>query len=320
MELEARHLRVVCAIADVGSVTRAAAALGMSQPGLTRQLQRMERALGGPLFVRDGSGSTPTALGDRVLARARAVLPALDELNAEMGNLADSGVQDIRYGAEAGPLAAGLLPQLRRLRPAAEVRFRTDTSTALVELVENRHLELAAVFEFPGYEARLTPEVDRQVIVTEPIFVLLADDHALATREEIALAELADAHWALEPPSGDRFREYFTEACQAAGFTPDVRYEIDFASSRDLIGAGQVVGLGQATYRPTPGICVRPLVDAPLWQSHTLIWLRHGPLADAGRDLRDAGREVYRGAVARSPVYQQWLARHHEHAQRIPLS
>lgn len=130
MELEARHLRMVCAIADLGSVTRAAAALGMSQPNLTRQIQRMERALGGALFDRDGSGSVPTALGGRVLARARAVLPALDDLNADMRDAA-TGAGDIRYGAEAGPLAAGMLSQLRALYPSAQVRFRTDTAGRL---------------------------------------------------------------------------------------------------------------------------------------------------------------------------------------------
>lgn len=320
MELEARHLRAVCAIADYGSVTRAAAALGMSQPAVTRQIQRMERALGGPLFARGGSGSTPTALGEHVLARARAVLPALDELNAEIGNVSGghSGMRDIRYGAESGPLAAGLLPALRTLHPSAAVKLRTGLPGAtLAELVASGHLDLAAICEFPGYEARLKSDVDRQVVVTEPMFVLLADNHPLASRQEVALADLADACWALEPPGGDRFREYFTELCQAAGFTPDVRYEIDFGSSRDLISAGQVVAFGQPTFRPVPGISVRPLAGAPVWQAHTLIWLRHGPLAGARVDLRDAGREVYRGALARSPIYQRWLARHPEHASLV---
>lgn len=314
MELETRHLRMVCAIADFGSVTRAAAALGMSQPALTRQVQRMERALGGMLFVRDGSGSTATALGHRVLARARALLPALDEINAEMG-VGGGDPQVVRYGAEAGPLAAGLLPHLRRIRPSAEVSFRTGTSPALVELVENGHLELAAIFEFPEYETRLSSDVDRHVVVTEPIFVLLAEDHPLAACEEIELAELADVHWALETPSGDRFREYLVEACHSAGFAPEVRYEIDFASSRDLIAAGQVVGLGQATYRTTAGMSLRPLAGAPLWQSHTLIWPRRASLGVA--DLLDTARDVYASAVARSPIYHRWLARHPEHAERI---
>lgn len=53
MDIELRHFRVICTIAELGSVTRAAAALGLAQPALTAQLQRIERALGRPLFERD---------------------------------------------------------------------------------------------------------------------------------------------------------------------------------------------------------------------------------------------------------------------------
>ncbi|MBT2878923.1 LysR family transcriptional regulator, partial [Streptomyces sp. McG6] len=50
MDLELRHLRTVRAIADEGSLPRAAAALGLAQPALSSQLRRIEKALGGPLF------------------------------------------------------------------------------------------------------------------------------------------------------------------------------------------------------------------------------------------------------------------------------
>ena len=80
MELEFRHLRIICSIADCGSLTRAAASLRLTQPGLSAQLARIERALGGELFSRAQSGVIPTAFGEEVLSRARAVLPTVDEL------------------------------------------------------------------------------------------------------------------------------------------------------------------------------------------------------------------------------------------------
>src|SRR5882757_8207816 len=67
VDLELRHLRIVCAIAEAGSVTKAAAALGLAQPALATQLKRIERSLGGPLFLRDRRGTRPTPLGDLVL-------------------------------------------------------------------------------------------------------------------------------------------------------------------------------------------------------------------------------------------------------------
>ena len=57
VELEVRHLRAVCAIADHGSVHKAARQLGVTQPSLTTQLARIERALGGRLFTGRGPSS-----------------------------------------------------------------------------------------------------------------------------------------------------------------------------------------------------------------------------------------------------------------------
>lgn len=64
MELELRHLRTVRAIADAGSLTRAATVLGLAQPALSAQLKRIERALGGALFERGRHGVRATALGN----------------------------------------------------------------------------------------------------------------------------------------------------------------------------------------------------------------------------------------------------------------
>ncbi|WP_454851027.1 helix-turn-helix domain-containing protein [Promicromonospora soli] len=59
-----RHLRMVVAVAESGSVTKAAAALGIAQPALTAQLNRIDRSLGGNVFVRDRFGARPTELGE----------------------------------------------------------------------------------------------------------------------------------------------------------------------------------------------------------------------------------------------------------------
>lgn len=114
MNLELRHLRAVCAIAETGSVTKAASQLGLAQPALTAQLQRIERALGGPLFERGRHGARPTSLGELVLARARVVLPAMRGLEEEAARLA--GSEDVpgryRIGAVNGPILGGLVSRL----------------------------------------------------------------------------------------------------------------------------------------------------------------------------------------------------------------
>ncbi|WP_143675726.1 LysR family transcriptional regulator, partial [Streptomyces milbemycinicus] len=83
MELEVRHLRALCAIADTGSLRKAARQLGMSQPSLTTQLRRIENAIGGSLFSRELTGSRPTPLGRSVLCRARPIVAEMNALVAE---------------------------------------------------------------------------------------------------------------------------------------------------------------------------------------------------------------------------------------------
>ncbi|MGM7446191.1 LysR family transcriptional regulator, partial [Streptomyces tunisiensis] len=83
MELEVRHLRALCAIADTGSLHRAARQLGVAQPSLSTQLRRIEQELGGALFVRARTGCRPTPLGRLVLSRARPLVSELRSLVTE---------------------------------------------------------------------------------------------------------------------------------------------------------------------------------------------------------------------------------------------
>ncbi|NEE50516.1 LysR family transcriptional regulator, partial [Streptomyces sp. SID8455] len=80
MELEVRHLRALCAIADAGSLHQAARRLGVSQPSLTTQLRRIENSLGAELFSRERTGCRPTPLGRAVLSRARPLVEGMSAL------------------------------------------------------------------------------------------------------------------------------------------------------------------------------------------------------------------------------------------------
>src|SRR5947208_5111057 len=110
MELEVRHLKVLVAVADHGSVTKAATALGLSQPALSAQLRRIERAMGGPLFERSQDGVVPNERCRRVLAKARLVL-------ADMADLALSPVRadapgevvELRMGNNPGPILSAAI-------------------------------------------------------------------------------------------------------------------------------------------------------------------------------------------------------------------
>src|SRR5258706_1064134 len=116
MELEVRHLRVLVAVADHGSVTKAAATLGLSQPSLSSQLRRIEKELGAPLFDRSHEGMVPTELGRSVLAKARSVLADMADLRTRNVCADDANrAVELRIGSMPGPLLARMVPHVVRL-------------------------------------------------------------------------------------------------------------------------------------------------------------------------------------------------------------
>lgn len=87
-DLELRHLRAVCAIADAGSITKAASMLGVTQPGLSAQLRAVEEIIGGALFHRDSAGCSPTEIGTDLIAMARPLLDDVVEITDHARQLA----------------------------------------------------------------------------------------------------------------------------------------------------------------------------------------------------------------------------------------
>jgi DNA-binding transcriptional LysR family regulator len=314
MELELRHLRVVVALADAGSVSRAAAALGVSQPSLTAQLQRIERAVGGRLFERTSVGIEPTALGSYVISSARAVLVHMENLHAGSEGLRQARTP-VRLGGTPSPIMAGLVTRLRGLLPGREITSQVEMSSGVVlHLLDTGRLDAAVLREFPGFELRFPGSVDRRTILTaEPIFVALAESHPLASRTTIDLADLAGEEWVNEPPDDSGLSVYFQEACAAAGFEPLVRHHIaDPNVARGLVVSGQAVSLAQPTSRETDGLVVRPLTADPLYRRLLLAWRRDGVLAAQAEEMYRCTVESYVELVGTNRSYVRWWEAHPE--------
>ncbi|MEU1629400.1 LysR family transcriptional regulator [Streptomyces sp. NPDC020096] len=313
MELEVRHLRIICSIAETGSLTRAAAALRLTQPGLSAQLKRIETALGGRLFDRAPSGVVPTAFGEVVLTRARAVLPTIDELLQATALAARSGHASRRFrlGSVNSPLLGGLITAIKTHHPGSPVTSREQGSPLpLIDDIATGRLEAAVVGDSPGYELAPRPDVELHPIVTEPVFVALPANHPLAARDEVTLDELADEDWAAPRPDNDRTREYWSTTFLVTGHRMRTVHEADGRLLVEIIRSGHAVSFCQATFEERPGIAVRPLSGNPLWYRHLLAWHQDGPLTPIRSTLTHHATEAYRTASARSPVYQSWLKRH----------
>ncbi|GAA0936044.1 LysR family transcriptional regulator [Virgisporangium aurantiacum] len=311
MELEIRHLRVICTVAETGSIGRAAAALRVSQPSLSAQLHRIERMLGGTLFVRRNHGVAPTSFGEMVLTRCRAVLPTIDELSRATTRISIAAdPQLLRLGSVNAPLLAGLVTGLRERFPHATITSHGEGSpTPLVHMIAGGLLELAVAGENPAYELPVRPEVTYHTVATEPVFALIAEDHPLAVHDEIDLADLAGECFGLPRPDDDRSHEYYALACLAAGFELHTSHDIEGTPLLDLVRAGHAVTFCQATFRVGPGLAVVPLAGTPLWYRHVLLWHRESPFADHAALVTKLAAATYERAIRRNAAYPAWLAR-----------
>jgi DNA-binding transcriptional LysR family regulator len=296
MRIEVRHLRTLDAISQAGSLTRAAALLGVSQPAVTMQLARIERLLGAKVFTRSRRGITPTPFGEFVLARTRAVLSDVDDILAARPGAA---VSTVRVGGFGGPVLTALTARLHEPLPGVRAVVHTEYFTRLLfDMVAHHRLDLALVTDYPGHELRPVPGVEQREVAVEPVFVALSAGHPLARRTEIGLLELARESWVLPPSDGTGWPEHFLEVCADRGLSPQVRYRmVDAVMRRELIAAGRAVAPCQWTFEGGDGVVVRPLAGDPLRMRYLLIWNSDGPLAGHADDLLALARDVYAAAA-----------------------
>lgn len=309
MELELRHLHSLCVIADAGSVTKAATVLGVSQPSLTAQLQRVEREVGGQIFIRDRQGVTPTPLGQYLLTRARGMLLAMEELRRNAKQHLPSDRPVMRLGGIAGAVSVGLADRLSDLLPEAEVRLHTEYSPRVLwDLLLADRFDAVAIVDYPGFSLRQPVSVLAEVVAVEPTFVAMSHQHRLANQQQVDLAELADESWALTPPDGAGWPDCFYTACEQAGFTPRVLYTLaDALPMREMVATGRAIAPCQAVFNSADGVVVRPLAGDPVYMRHLLVCRKESSLAPMFDALVRLAREAYWAYAQRRPDYQTWL-------------
>ncbi|MFJ9718778.1 LysR family transcriptional regulator [Streptomyces sp. NPDC101213] len=308
MELEVRHLRVLCTIADAGSLHRAARELGMAQPSLSTQLRRIEQLLGGRLFTRDCTGSHLTPLGHVVVSRARPLVAELSAIVTETRAAAAraAGGPRLRIGATASRALPGWLSRLRVRMPAVKPTLQMDVSAnALLRQVAEGGLDLAFVHEVEGSPLRVPNGLCLRVLVErEPQFVTMAAGHPAAARREVRLADLAHDRWMVDATVDGEW-DGVCRVLRAEGIEPDLLHG-DYLTAYFLAAVGEVVTVSQPTaLPPRSDLVVRPLHGDPIGVRLLLAARTADELDTVFDELEKAYEEVARQA----PAYQDWLTR-----------
>jgi DNA-binding transcriptional LysR family regulator len=207
-----------------GSITRAAAALELTQPTLTARLRGLEQELGAQLLVRGRRGVSLTPAGRRFLPRAQAALEAVRR-----------GIADTKAAREGrgGVLAVGLatdlalyiapaaLARFARTHPDVEINVRSGRSHAVAEALRTDEIEIALVSQLVAL-----PELASRPLFEESVPVVVGRGHPLAGRGRIAIDELARAGLVMRDPAA-YLHAITTQYFATAGTAPRILMELN---------------------------------------------------------------------------------------------
>ncbi|WP_158883874.1 LysR family transcriptional regulator [Amycolatopsis anabasis] len=232
MSPELRQLRYFTAVAEELSFTRAAARLNIAQQSLSQQINALERALGAKLLDRDNRGTRLSEIGRVFLPEAQAVLDRADRAVETVGRAVrgEVGRLDLAFLSSAANFL--LPPVVRAVRQRfPDIELTTD-AVSIGELVTGlREGRYDAAFSRPP----LVDDLAEQPLITERVCVVLPEDHHLADRTELRLADLAGEPWVLTPRSSwPPWHRKYDQDFANAGFEPNVVQRA--ASVQNLLG------------------------------------------------------------------------------------
>jgi len=192
-QIDPRALRAFCSVAEHGSLTRAAAALGVAQSALSRRIAALERVLGGRLFHRTGRGALPTDLGLRLQTRARAILAENDALLEEARGEQASPAGTVEIGmvpAAARPALSALSLRLRSEYPRIRLRAAEGYSGQVEDWLASGRVDIGLFNRYGRGTVRgaeLFLQADIVIVAPRGKFLLRGPELAFRALEDLPL-------------------------------------------------------------------------------------------------------------------------------------
>jgi DNA-binding transcriptional LysR family regulator len=277
MPFDSRRLPVLQAIAEHRSFTRAAEALVMTQPAVSRQLAALETEVGVQLVERGPRHVSLTPAGAALVEEAKSILPALGAAERRLQSFVASDGGAIRFGAVPSAMVSfvpAALAALRVARPRAEVELREGWSADLSRLAGRGDLDLAVVSEGEG-----AGEPAAALLLREPLMVLMPSTHRLARRRRLPLADLSEEPWlvATEPAGRSATAAAFADA----GFAPRVVGTVAWNATGQLVAAGLGLALAPRItaqrIERTDAVVAKALQGAPARELRLIRAARRAP-------------------------------------------
>jgi LysR family transcriptional regulator, cyn operon transcriptional activator len=252
--MELRHLQYFVAVAEAGSVLRAAERLGLTQPALSRQIRVLETELGVRLFDRVGRRIQLTAEGADLLRHSRELLVSAAALTDRARALLTGDAGILRVGASPQTMESVLatfLPRYRRAHPAVEFQLVSDGGAELLRRLDRGEIQLSVSISGEAFYCRF--------LFPARLLAVMAPSHPLVGRGALEIARLAKEPLLLLRREFAS-RRFFDVACDLAHMR--ARVGLETGSAQTLIALARA-GYGVAVV-PSTVLCGSKVHVAPL--------------------------------------------------------
>ena len=255
--LEVRHLRTLVALRDSGSLVRAAQLLNLTQSALSHQIKLLEDRYGQPLFERKSVPPQFTAVGERLLALADAVLPQVEGTERDIARLVLGQGGQMRIAVECHTCFDWLMPAMDAFRtrwPEVELDIVSGFHADPVGLLHQGRADVAIVSEVDGDEAGVD------------YHALLANTHPLVAKPHLVAQDFAD-QTIITYPVPDEMLDLIRQVLEPAGVRPPRRTTELTVAMLQLVASGRGVAAlplwAVQSYLDRGYVTARPIAAGP---------------------------------------------------------
>lgn len=242
-KLRIRHFEIVLAIADFGSLSKAAGKLHLTQSGLSRAITEIEEIVGGRLFERTGKGMVCTPLGDALCRHAQVLLGDLDKAETDLNAIANGSLGSLTIGCfsmfSGWPLAQAVRA-FQATHPRVSLSIHVGMHNRLIEDLDAAKIDLLISRRAPT----LNPDIYRFTdVLVDCVVLVCANNHPLASMAKPALADCLDSPWIVPPPKNRVRVELETRLRERGSPLPVFIGALSLEFSLEMIEDGRCVWL-----------------------------------------------------------------------------
>lgn len=244
--LNVNRLRMLREVANRGTIAAAAQALYMTASAVSQQMAVLEREAGAQLLERHGRGVRLTEIGAGLVGNTEVILADIERAEADIAAASRGVVGRVRVSAFPTAARALLVPALADLQarsPNLRVSMVDLEPEESIPALKNRDLDVVVAYEW-GLLPHLTDRgIERQELLTEPVYLAVPVDHRLAGRGPIRLADLSEEEWIVGRDSTSML-DLVVAATRRLGYEPRTDFHsMDFQVILSAVGAGLGVAL-----------------------------------------------------------------------------